>query len=68
VEGELFHASRGRATTAVTAPCSVIPPHSEQRLELNGDGTVFLINELADGASSAQPYTVVTGWNDALKR
>ena len=42
--------------------------HASLQFELRPDGKAFLVNELAEAESAVRPYSVLTGWKEALER
>lgn len=65
-----------RARVLSTDPLELGPPErlfqfertAHYSYELSVDGTMFLVNELADSTSDIRSFNVMFGWKDALER
>ncbi|HEY0157594.1 MAG TPA: protein kinase [Thermoanaerobaculia bacterium] len=61
-----FSAAGGTPSVGSVAPLFRFDRKPDDEWDLSPDGTRFLVNEVADAATSVRPYAVVTGWKEAL--
>jgi serine/threonine protein kinase/Tol biopolymer transport system component len=63
-----FRAGPGGPEVSVPKLLFRAGPDAEHDFELNREGTMFLVNELADTGSAIQPYSIISGWKQALEK